>query len=168
MPTIEYEPDGATLRRFFRSEAFVRGLIGPLGSGKTTACIVELFRRATQQAPDSEGVRRTRWAAIRSTFPELRTTTIPSWRGWFGDSFGAFNWTPPFSHRLLFPLGDGTRVDAEVLFIALDGPDAADKIKGLELTGGWINEAREVPKLVLDTLLGRVGRYPPMRDGGPT
>jgi hypothetical protein len=168
MTTIEYEPDGATLRRFFRSDAFVRGLIGPFGSGKTTACCIEVFRRATQQEPDSEGIRRTRWAAIRSTFPELRTTTVVSWRSWFGDRFGAFNWTPPFTHTLRFPLEDGTQVEAEVLFIALDGPDGPDKLKGLELTGGWINEAREVPKAILDTLLGRVGRYPAKRNGGPT
>src|SRR5690348_12741226 len=80
-----------------------------------------IFRRAMQQDPAPDGVRRTRWAVIRSTFPELKTTTIPSWRQWFDDKFGAFNWTPPFTHTLSFTLPDETRVQAEVLFIALDG-----------------------------------------------
>ena len=29
--------------------------------GKTTSCIMEIFSRAREQQPDSEGVRRTRW-----------------------------------------------------------------------------------------------------------
>ncbi len=38
----------------------------------------------------------------------------------------------------------------------------------LELPGAWVNDAREVPKAIIDALTGRVGRYPPMADGGPT
>ena len=39
-------------------------------------------------------------------------------------------------------------------------PDDVKKLLSLEVTGGWINEAREVPKQILDMLLGRTGRYP--------
>jgi hypothetical protein len=38
----------------------------------------------------------------------------------------------------------------------------------LELTGGFLNEAREIPKQIVDMLVGRLGRYPNIRDGGPT
>jgi hypothetical protein len=34
-----------TLARFMKSNAFGRIAAGPVGSGKTTACIVELLRR---------------------------------------------------------------------------------------------------------------------------
>ena len=54
----------------------------------------------------------------------------------------------------------------EILFIALDRPDQVKKLLSLELTGGWINECREVPKAVLDGLTSRVGRYPDINDGG--
>jgi hypothetical protein len=54
------------------------------------------------------------------------------------------------------------------VFLALDGPDAEVKLRGLEVTWGWVNEAREIPKSVFNFLLGRVGRFPPMREGGPT
>jgi hypothetical protein len=36
----------------------------------------------------------------------------------------------------------------------------------MELTGAWVNEARELPKAVIDGLTHRVGRYPTLSDGG--
>ena len=59
-------------------------------------------------------------------------------------------------------------LDLEVLFLALDRDEDVRKLMSLELTGAWLNEAREIPKAILDALTGRVGRYPPIRDGGPT
>jgi len=38
----------------------------------------------------------------------------------------------------------------------------------LELTGVWINEARELPKAIIDACSMRVGRFPSMKDGGPS
>jgi hypothetical protein len=58
--------------------------------------------------------------------------------------------------------------EATFMFRALDRPDDIKKLLSLELTGAWINEAREIPKAVLDMLQGRVGRFPSKRDGGPT
>ena len=43
MPGVDYVVDGKTLSAFFHSDAFVRVLIGPFGSGKTVACAIELF-----------------------------------------------------------------------------------------------------------------------------
>ncbi len=54
---------------------------GPIGSGKTNAMFRRLGRHAMQQAPSQrDGLRRTRWAIVRNTFPELKRTTIPTWR----------------------------------------------------------------------------------------
>lgn len=168
MTVVSYSVAGPTLEAFFASDAFVRVLIGPFGSGKTSACCAEAFRRCREQAPDQNGVRRSKGVVIRSTFRQLNSTTVPSWRGWFGDAFGRFSWSEPYEHRLRFGLEDGTRVEADVQFLALDGPDAEEKLRGLEATWAWVNEARELPKPVFSFLLGRIGRYPPMRDGGPT
>jgi hypothetical protein len=55
-----------------------------------------------------------------------------------------------------------------VIFLALDQPKDVRKLLSLELTGAWVNEARELPKAVIDGLTHRVGRYPTQRDGGPT
>lgn len=59
-------------------------------------------------------------------------------------------------------------IDSEVLFRALDRPDDVKKVLSLELTGAWVNEAREVPKGIIDALGDRVGRYPSRRNGGCT
>ena len=52
--------------------------------------------------------------------------------------------------------------------MALSSPQDVRKLLSLELTGAWVNEARELPKAVIDGLTHRVGRYPVKSDGGPT
>jgi hypothetical protein len=165
---IDYQPDGPVLNKFMADDRFFRCIVGPFGSGKSAACAIEVFCRSCQQAPDSKGVRRTRWAAIRATYPQLRNTTIGSWGQWFHDGFAAFRWNPTPQHHVIMPLADRTILDMRVDFIALDGPTAEADLRGAELTGCWINEISEVPKNVVTFALGRVGRYPAMKDGGPT
>ena len=159
----EYGLAGETIGRFHASEAFVRGIVGPIGSGKSTACVIEILRRASLQAPSPDGIRRTRWAIIRNSYPELRTTTVKTWAEWIPTEFGRMTFDSPITHRI--KVGD---LDIEVLFLALDKPDDQKKLLSLELTGAWINEAREVPKAILDALTGRVGRYPSKIMGGAT
>ena len=45
----------------------------------------------------------------------------------------------------------------------MDRPEDVKKLLSLELTGIWINEAREIPKSIVDACTMRVGRYPSMR-----
>lgn len=160
---VSYNPAGQTLLKFFNSTAFVRGIMGPIGSGKSTACVIEILRRAQQQKPSPDGLRRSRWAIIRNTYPELKTTTLKTWGGWCPLQYGKLTQDSPITHYIK------TRdLDVEVLFMALDKPDDLKKLLSLELTGAWINEAREAPKEILDALTGRVGRYPSRLDGGCT
>lgn len=146
-----------------RSEAFQRGIMGPFGSGKSTACVMEILRRAQQQAKAPDGKRKSRWAVVRNTYRELQTTTIKTWHTWVPKPLG--KWTDhqgPPTHFIT----DGD-LELEVIFIALDTHDVA-KVLGLEITGAWINEAREIPKAIVDALSGRVGRYPSALEGGCT
>ena len=111
MPTLEYKPDGDVLKKFMKSETFFRGIRGPVGSGKSVSCCIEVMRRAMMQEPNKDGVRRTRWAVIRNTNPQLRTTTIKTWVDWFPESvWGKFNWSVPYTHVL--KRGD---IEAEVI-----------------------------------------------------
>jgi hypothetical protein len=57
MTAVRYQVAGPTLERFFACDDFVRMLVGPFGSGKTSACCAEAFRRCQAQAPDRNGVR---------------------------------------------------------------------------------------------------------------
>jgi len=161
---FDYKPEGITLKQFMKSNDFFRGLRGPVGSGKSVACCVEIFRRCLLQQKNKEGKRKSRWAVIRNTNPQLRTTTIKTWLDWFPeDTWGNFAWSVPYTHRIV--KGD---LDVEVIFLALDRPEDVKKLLSLELTGVWVNEAREIPKSIIDACTMRVGRFPSMRDGGAT
>lgn len=149
---------------FHKSDAFVRGLIGPIGSGKSVACCIEIFLRALEQTP-YEGVRKSRWVVVRNTYRELVDTTMQTWFDWFPQHLGVWR-AGDMKFIMTLPLPDKTQVELEVLFRAMDRPDDVKKLLSLELTGGWLNEAREIPKPILDMLIGRVGRYPAKRRGG--
>jgi len=147
-----------------KDDTFFRGIRGPVGSGKSVGCCIEVFRRALQQKPNKDGIRRSRWAIIRNTNPQLRTTTIKTWLDWFPeDDWGRFHWSVPYTHWI-----KQADLELEVIFLALDRPEDVKKLLSLELTGIWINEAREVPKSIIDACTMRVGRFPSMREGGPS
>lgn len=164
MSKFDYKPDGEVLRQYMKSDDFWRGIRGPVGSGKSVGSAVELFRRACEQAPNPKGIRKTRWGIIRNTGPQLKTTTIKTWLEWFPEEiFGPFRWGIPYTHHI--KVGD---LDMENIFLALDSEEDIRKLLSLELTGIWANEAREMPKSIIDACTMRCGRYPSMRDGGPT
>lgn len=155
-----------TARKFHNSDKFVRLLFGPIGSGKSVACIMEMIRISTLQEPHNN-VRKTRWCVVRNTYRELLDTTMKSFFDWVDKDIGEYSaMNTTFTMRV--KLGDGTIMDAEFLFRALDKPKDVKKLLSLELTGIFLNECREIPKQILDMGQGRVGRYPSKRDGGPT
>lgn len=164
--------DGAVLEAYFRDWSFVTIIRGPWASGKSTICIAKMYQAAHLQAPDRRGVRRTRWAVVRNTYPDLQETTVKTWLEWFPESvYGPMRRARPFQHIIRVPgLPDGagraTTVEMEVIFIALDDDEDRKKLLSMELTGAWINEAREISKPIIDDIIGRTGRFPPKRDGG--
>lgn len=154
--------DVPTLKRFALSNARVRCVIGPFGSGKSSACVMEIIRRAHEQKPGPDGIRRSRWAVVRNTYSQLKDTTIRTFHDWFPPSvFGEYRVTDHTYIMTAFP-----GVHLEVLFRALDRPDQVSNLLSLEVTGAWFNEVREIPKTIIDAMDGRIGRYPSARDGG--
>lgn len=152
-----------TVARFMQSDAPVRLIMGPVGSGKSTGDIMEIARRAQMQAPNRQGVRKTRWVVVRNTYQQLKDTTLKTWLEWFPDGV-AGKWRE-YDKTFFLKFGD---VEAEVLFRALDDPDDVNRLLSLELTGGFINEAREIPLEIVTALRSRCGRYPSKKEGGPT
>ena len=155
--------------KFLQDNSFVRGLMGPVGSGKSYACAAEIMLRAVKQKPSPrDGIRYSRFAVVRNSYPMLRTTTLKTWMELFPENvWGSARWSPPITHHIKLPSrGDAHGVDCEVIFLALDQPKDVRKLLSLELTGAWINEARELPVAILQGLSHRVGRYPTKADGG--
>lgn len=161
-----YSPS-PTAYLFHSSNALFRGLMGPVGSGKSVACVAELVSRSCEQAVNAAGVRRTRWAVIRNTYPELRSTTIATWKDWVDSRICPISATSPYHAMMRERLADGTSVEMEVWFLALNSEDHTKKLLSLELTGAWINEAKEVPAGLIVDIIGRTGRFPSKGDGCP-
>lgn len=154
---------GPTGQRFHADDNFMRFIMGPFGSGKTTIGLIELLLRGIKQPPDLAGKRRSRGIVIRNSFPELRSTTIPSYLSWYRDICN-ITYGSPITSRINLPLPDGTVLEQEIFFIGLDDEGSAKKLFSMELTFGFIDEFVHVPNHILDILSGRVGRYPEVRD----
>ena len=154
--------DVPTIKAFSEDNSFIRGLMGPVGGGKSVGCVMEIIKRAAEQKPSPDGIRRSRWAVIRNTYKQLDDTTIKTFRDWL--PFHKCGKYKIAEHTFFCDVFEG--IEFEILFRALDRPDHIGNLLSLELTGAWVNEARDVPKTIIDALGGRVGRYPSSRDGG--
>ena len=166
--SVNYEMT-PTAYNFHNSQEQFRYIFGPVGAGKTVMCCMELFFRMCAQAPDAFGVRKSRWLAIRSSYPQLRTTVIKTFIEWVGRATGHMNVRmsgSPLEWKARFPLSDGTIVEAEVWFKSLDKPQDVADLRSMEITGAYISECAEIPKAVIDMLKTRLNRYP--KDVAPT
>ena len=159
---INYTPT-PTVELFMQDNSKMRVLMGPVGSGKSVGSSFEIIRRASEQAPDQRGKRRTRFAVVRETARQLADTTIKTFLDWFPPGpCGNFMRT---TKTYFFSVGD---VECEIMFRALDDADDVANLNSLELTGAWFNECRDIHPDIIDAMSKRVGRYPSKKDGGPT
>lgn len=150
----------ATGRIAHLDDSFVRVIMGPYGSGKSTWALTEIVQRACSVPKWHAGRRRSRWGIVRNTSGELSSTTLASWLSWFEELGDVRKRQKPImTYEHCFNDGNGI-VELELLFIALDRPEDVRKIKSLELTGCYINELSEVPQAALAHMKGRVNRYP--------
>lgn len=162
-----------TLARFHASSARFRGVRGPIGSGKSVGCVADLMMWIMEQEPDRRGVRRTKFACVRNTYGELKATTIPTFREWAPEPACKWKMDQPINCMIRMPVldeegvPDGTTIEAEFWFISLDSVRDLKKLKSLELTGVWLNEASELPWSVVEMARGRVGRFPGKKYGAP-
>jgi len=150
-----------TISRFLESDAFGRLLCGPVGSGKTTACLVEIARRMGEQAPASDGRRYSRWAIIRQSLKDAKATVLKDARGWFG---ALADWRVSES-TMYVDYGD---IYSEWMYIPLENPEDIKRLLSTQLTGAYINEASEIDIGLLSHIAGRCGRFPNEEFGAPT
>jgi hypothetical protein len=159
---------GTKVCEFLQSTAGVCILAGPLGSGKTDALCMKTMRIAQEQVPSPiDGIRRSRFAFVRNSTPDLRRTTIRSWQECFpSDIYGVVKIGAPMHHnfRYKWPGGD---VDVEVDFIGLDKVEDIRKFRSTQYTRIMFDELEFIIKELFDEARTRL-RYPAMRHGGPT
>lgn len=138
----------------------MRGYLGPVGNGKSVACIMDGVSICLDQWPNSEGVRKSRFIIVRNTGPELRTTTLKTWQQWIPDRLCHIALNPVIQGVMRKSITDGTTAEMEVIFLSIDRPEDVKKLLSLECTVIFLNEAREMPYATVRAARERVGRYP--------
>lgn len=164
-PALDFS-NAPTLSEAFLSPAFVRVIWGPVGSGKSTLCCGAIMSSAMRQ-PVVNGVRPSRHIIVRNTYPDLKGTTVNTWKRIFPERYcGPIVYSAPITHRirveprLLSREADIPGLDCEVIFLAMDQPEDVDKLRSFDITTGWINEGALVPLSAAQMMIRRVGRYP--------
>ncbi len=151
-----------TLAAFMQSNQRIRVVRGPVGSGKSSGMVMELLRRALEQAPDpKDGIRRTRFVVVRNTMPQLKTTSMKT----ISELLRGLAQYRAQDHTFDIKFGD---VESEWIMLPLDTPENVQRLLSLDLTAGWLSELRELPPQILLDVLSRCGRYPSMMNGGPS
>ena len=153
----------ATLASFMKCDAYGRIAAGPVGSGKTTACMMELLRRSLMQSPAPDGYRYTRWAVIRQTLKSLKDTVLKDCETWLG-ARGIGSWK--VSESTFHVLFDDVR--SEWIFLPLEDAQDQARLLSMQLTGAWLSEVIEMDINILGPISGRIGRYPSGARGNPT
>jgi hypothetical protein len=145
-----------------QSDKRIRIIRGPVGSGKSSGMVIELLRRAVQQQPDPiDGIRRTRFVIVRNTMPQLKTTSMKT----ISELLRGVASYRAQDHSFEIKFGD---IESEWICTPLDTAENVQRLLSLDLTAGWLSEIRELPVQILLDVLSRCGRYPSMRNGGPS
>jgi hypothetical protein len=102
-----------TVLDFHNSTAFIKGLTGPPGGGKSVGTFMEAVLRAMRQLPDKEGMRKFRVGIARATYPKLHMMTLKTVKDWVPGAFGGVRYTAPIEGLYGFRLPDHTTVDSK-------------------------------------------------------
>lgn len=152
-----------TAASFMKSDAYGRIIAGPVGSGKTTACMMELLRRSLMQGTALDGYRYTRFAVVRQTLKQLKDTVLKDCETWLG-GYGLGSWKVSDStYHVLF---DDVR--SEWVFLPLEDAQDQARLLSMQLTGAWLSECIEMDISILGPVSGRLGRYPSGARGNPS
>ncbi len=158
-------PPGPVSRAFFNDDTSrMLALMGPVGGGKTSTCIMKRLRIASLMPPDSEGWRRDYLIVVRNTYRSAAKSTLVSWQEWLPKNFPGSTWTGgddrPVTHVIRGALPDGTKFEATTEVIGLNGNRIEEVLRGKPFSSAWINEASDLPRDVLPFVSQRMGRFP--------
>lgn len=166
---LHWRPPGPVSRAFLHAAERIVGIRGPFGSGKSVSACIKLLLHIESFPPCKDGVRRTKLAIVRNTYPELKSTTIPTWEQWArGPGFGEIVYGAPITQAIRFRNEEGKLThQCDVMFLALDKPKDVRRVLSMEISAAWVNEARELPKAIIDAIESRIDRYPRHADKHP-
>lgn len=177
----QFKPGGPVSAAFIGDKASkVKALLGPVGGGKSVACVFDSIRRPSYMPACNDGIVRYRRAIVGTTYGQLERNLYPTWLRWLPEDGGEF--TPEATweggggrsatHRLEWtvvrrePDGEWRErtVLAEYVFAAIGEASVEQFMRGFEPTDFWGYELDQLPEAVIDVGIGRLGRYPATGD----
>lgn len=133
--------------------------MGPVGSAKTSHTATWLLDKARKIRPCKDGVRRSRTLITRSTYPELKSAWLATWKQWYG-SISVIKDGDLLTIDVNAKLPDGTRMEWQGVMIALSHTDDLTKLRGVEFTNAIINEGSTCAGWLYKEVASRMSRYP--------
>lgn len=147
-------------------------IIGPPGSGKTTASVKKALFEAVRIHPGPDGLRRYVLGVWRQSYVNLWNATIKSW--WKilpddKDKLPGATWTgssPRPAQQVVrfrdqWSVSHGSEIELVVQFRAFNDAADPEDVLGTEFTDCYFNEMPTLPEKLFTALVGRVGRDPP-------
>lgn len=163
---------GPVAAAFLRSRAFICGIIGPVGSGKTLTALQKCLQVGAIQGGkrDEKDVlwRKARVGVLRESYPNLEANTLKSWWNIVPEEEGKFSWKAPYVHsfrKILRREGnvrDGRPIDVldmQVEFRAIGDRSVEEVTRGWEVNAVFVDEFDLQPPDLISFLSGRVGRF---------
>lgn len=164
----EVQPDvnaftfpGPVAEAYYWDDERVVGIVGPVGSGKTTTKMMRKARRAFMMPRSTiDGIRRYRVLFVRETYRQLWSSVIPSYLKVFPRAMGQWSGGrgDPVRHFIVFEDAFG-QIEFEALFMAF-GDSVSESLRGIEVTDLDISEADTNPIDTLTFGVGRICRWP--------
>ncbi|MBS1164222.1 MAG: hypothetical protein H6R00_247 [Proteobacteria bacterium] len=165
MPDI-FSSAGPVSDAYIMATEDVIGIVGPMGSAKTTGSVKKAIVEATRIRPttrDEQGraMRRYVLGIWRQKYDNLWDATIPSWWKLLPQSLGSWSGAKPRAAQHVIRFEDRWGpIELVARFRAFGDEANPDDLKGLEYTDVWLNEMDTLPEDLFTMLVGRVGRDP--------
>lgn len=155
--------------QYILSTAPVSLIIGPGGSGKTTASAKKSLVEAQRMRPGADGLRRYVLGVWRQKYVNVWKATIPSWWKLFPRDLPKSKWTGASpreaEHVVRFEDRWGP-IEMTARFRAFGESADPDDVLGNEFTDCYLNEMPTLTEELFGALSDRVGRDPPMEISG--
>lgn len=152
---------GPIAEAFYWDDGTVAGIQGPVGSGKTRTLLKSRLRRAMAM-PRSviDGVRRYKLLAIRATYRQLWTTTIPDFLTVYPAQLGEWSGGRGGPAEFVMRFDDGIGlIEFTATFMAF-GDDIQGAMRGFQTTDIWLHELDTNPIDVILNGITRINRFP--------
>ena len=145
-----------------RSDALLRLMRGPVGSGKSHGCLMDIAMRCARQSPCRDGIVRNRALFARGTYQELKETTFDLWMNLFPRT--EISLSPPI-HGVLrqrFRGVDGKSVEGELQLLGcgMDQPKAESHVRSNPFSIGYLEEVQYIVFRMVMYIAERLGRFP--------